>query len=322
MESKKYNKNGKYILVVCPNPSVDIFAWVDGLKIAGSNRVTKELHYPGGKGVHVAMAIAELGIEVKLLGFWGGPTGSWVKTECEKRYKNLKWIGLGLDGWTRSCYTFKSDSEVDETELLGMGPELTDDDLESFNKSFEDYLPDAICVTMSGSWPKGAPSNGYANLIARSNAQSKAVILDCSGDQLLNGLKLNPYAVHLNRSEVTSYTGLDDVEEASRKLSEITIAAITDGSKGLYLSENQNTIHASCIIDAVHSAVGSGDCLTAGLAVGFAKGLPQEEVAKLGVACGAANCLKEDLGMLNREDVDRLVEKVKVHNGHLINSNA
>lgn len=322
MESKKYNNNGKYILVVCPNPSVDIYAWLDDFQVAGSNRITKELHYPGGKGVHVAMAIAELGLEVRLLGFWGGPTGSWVKTECEKRYKNLKCIGLGVDTWTRSCYTFKSASKIDETELLGMGPELTDEHLESFYKSFEDYLPDAICVTMSGSWPKGAPSNGYANLIARANAQSKAVILDCSGEQLENGLKLNPYAVHLNKSEVTSYTGIDDVELASKKLSEITIAAITDGSRGLYLSSNPNTIHASCTINQVYSAVGSGDCLTAGLAVGFARGLPQEHVAKLGVACGAANCLREDLGMLNKEDVESLESQVIIHNDQLVNTNA
>lgn len=50
----------KPILVVCPNPSIDTYAWIDGFANGVPNRIKREDRYPGGKGLHVAMALAEL----------------------------------------------------------------------------------------------------------------------------------------------------------------------------------------------------------------------------------------------------------------------
>lgn len=310
---KKYDNNGDYILVVCPNPSVDIFAWVDEIKTGGVNRVTKEEHFPGGKGVHVALAAAELGQEVKLLGFWGGRTGSWIKSECERRFENLKCIGPNVGGWARSCYTFKAESDFDDTEILGLGPEITDEDIEAFYHAFDGFVPEATCVVMSGSWPKKAPKDGYANLIGRANAYHKAVILDCTGIQFENAMRLSPYAVHLNKSEAESITKIDDVTASSAKLGKKVLAAITDGAKGLYLSDDQETVHASCKVVEVHSAVGSGDCLSAGLAVAFTLGMSLVDTAKYAVACGGANCMRKDLGLLFKVHVDYLLPTVEIH---------
>ena len=55
------------LLAVCPNPSVDYSIWIDSLEPGKVHRATREERYPGGKGVHVAMAAAELGEDVTLL---------------------------------------------------------------------------------------------------------------------------------------------------------------------------------------------------------------------------------------------------------------
>jgi tagatose 6-phosphate kinase len=60
----------------------------------------------------------------------------------------------------------------------------------------------------------------------------------------------------------------------------------------------------------VRSAVGSGDCLTAGLAVAHDRGHDWRQALRLGVACGAANCLRPELGMIHRADVERLLPTV------------
>lgn len=313
MEPDLHNKNEQFILAVCPNPSVDIFAWLDQLNYRKINRLAKEEHYPGGKGVHVALATAEMGEEVRLLGFWGGPTGNWIKQECEKRYPELSCIGPITRDWSRSCYTFKSDSEFDETELLGVGPTLGESELDSFFLAFEEAIVDAKCVTMSGSWPRNAGGDEYKKLLAIANSHNKASFLDCTGQQLTAALLARPFTVHLNRSEVTSHFGDENIQRVVQLLMDhCDRVAITDGAKGLYMCDKQKTIHALSKIDQVYSAVGSGDCLVAGLAVAYSRNLEMLETAKLGASCGAANCLRPELGLLNKQDVDQLYDHVEV----------
>jgi len=118
-------------------------------------------------------------------------------------------------------------------------------------------------------------------------------------------LKTSPYAVHLNHKEAKDFAKIGSDLNSQMK-------AITAGADGLYLTKGETTIHAKCTIEKVHSATGSGDCLLAGLAVSFKRGLSLEEMAQLGAACGSANCMREDLGMIYKSDVEELVKKMEV----------
>ena len=277
--------------------------------------MSREERYPGGKGVHVAMAMAELGEPVRLLGFWAGPSGQWIKQECERRYPHLQCIGPTVSGWSRSCYTFRSEHEeaLDGTELLGVGPSLHDEDVDAFYQVFDRTVTYAKCVTMSGSWPKQAPDNGYARLIRQAHLAQKATLVDCTGPQLQQVLTEQPFGIHLNGSETTELFSTHGLPEAvPLLLSHCEQAAITDGARGLWLANAHQTVHARCPVGPVYSAVGSGDCLVAGLAVAFARQMDSEESARLGTACGAANCLHPELGILQHVDVHRLYDTVEL----------
>jgi tagatose 6-phosphate kinase len=298
------------LLAVCPNPSIDTFIWVKSLDPGKVHRAIREKIYPGGKGVHVALAAAEMGEKVMLLGFWGGETGRWIKEECGKN--NIYCLGPELKEWTRSCYTFKSESHFDDTEVLGIGPEITPVVFEKFITIFREQVENARMITLSGSWPKGSPDDGYALLIKESKKSDKPIFLDATGKPFRQGLKEKPDAIHLNYAESKEITGLSDIGEMIGYFRNYShLIAITAGPKGLYLSINGEILHGNVILDQpVYSAVGSGDCLTAGLAIGTMNQMTSLELLKLGVACGGANCLREDLGMLYRKDVERLKEKV------------
>ena len=310
-----YDRQGAYVLAVCPNPSVDGWAWIDDLRPREVNRMTREEHYPGGKGVHVALAMAELGEPVRLLGFWAGPTGQWIRQECERRYPHLHCIGPTVSGWSRSCYTFQSEYEaVAGTELLGVGPTLQEEDIDAFYQAFDDAVAPCRCVTLSGSWPKQAPDNGYARLIHQARAQGKATLVDCTGPLLQRALAEHPFSVHLNRAETTELFATDGLAEAlPLLLAHCDQAAITDGAEGLWLADGQHTVHSRCAVDPVYSAVGSGDCLVAGLAVAFVRGISLPDAARLGAACGAANCRHPELGILKQEDVDQLYKTTELN---------
>jgi len=300
------------ILCVCPNPSIDMFVWIDTFRSGEVNRAKREQRFPGGKGVHVAMAIAELGEPVHLLGMWGGASGQWIRRECETR--GVRCHGPEVAGWSRTCMTFKSASvEFHDTELLGTGPFINSDDFHQLLRDFRRLLPESELVCMSGSWPDGAPVDGYAQLIGLAHDAGKLTVLDTTGVQLTHALERRPGVVHMNRSEAAAWFREDDVVKSARLLADICdYAAVTAGAEGLHLVRGDEAVHARCIVDTVYSAVGSGDCLMAGMAVALQRGQSLEDIARMAVACGGANCMREDLGMLYRKDVEMLLPTVEL----------
>lgn len=299
------------ILSLCPNPSIDMFAWIEDIQPKMVNRIKKEERFPGGKGVHVALAAAELGEEVKLLGFWGGANGQWIKEVCKE--KGVECYGPEVEGSTRFCMTFKSEGAYKDTEILGSGPEITPHDFDLFIQEFTELAQKADVITMSGSWPKGAPSEAYARLIKIAKQAGKRVLLDCTGEQLQHGLQENPFLVHLNEHEGKELFDESSVERIAALLKEkCAFSAVTAGARGLYLGNDQELIHAHGYVEKIYSTVGSGDCLLAGLAVGFSRNLDILVIARLGVACGGANCMEPALGMLKLRDVNNLFATVEV----------
>jgi tagatose 6-phosphate kinase len=293
------------VLCVCPNPSIDTFIWLDSFDAGHSNSIKKEQQFPGGKGVHVALAIAELGEPAALLAFWGGPTGDWIMNECKKY--GIACYGPRTEEWTRTCLTFKCQDAYNETQLLGKGPTISSKDFESFFDTFSELLSEADCVTMSGSWPVNAPENAYAQLINKAKLAGKKTFLDCSGEQLLNALVEKPHLVHINKTEAQQLFNEGDLEKMCLLLLEkCEHAAVSAGKDGLFLASGNAIIHAQCSVEEVYSTIGSGDCLLSGLALGYRQHLDIRETAKLGVACGAANCIRQDLGMLYNRDVEKL----------------
>lgn len=298
------------ILCVCPNPSIDTLAWSDPIEYGAVNRIEKLKEFPGGKGTHVALALKELGGDVSLFGNWAGNNGEWIKDTC--RRINVHPIGIPLKGNNRKCYTFRSgDTTFDNTELLEPGPKMAEKDWKKFLKKFYSHVKRHHLVCMSGSWPKGAPDDAYLQLLKICAKNDTRAILDCSGIQLKNALKTHFFGLHINEHEANEAFGTDSNTEIFNFLKgKVSLVALTKGKEGLYLRSKNKLLHANVLIDKVISTVGSGDCLTAGIAYGIANGLTLEDTARYGSACGAANCLNEDLGMLKASDVRHLFRKV------------
>lgn len=299
------------ILCVCPNPSIDKLIYFDTFKLSNVNRIKKELSYPGGKGVHVALGIKELGEEVALLCFWAGDSGKWIKQKCES--KGIKCYGPEIEGQTRTCLTIKSNNDFNETELLGIGPIISESDYSSFLIDYEQLLKKSDIVSMSGSWPKNTTGVDYTQLIDIASDLGKKSFIDCSGDLLLSALKRKPFAVHVNHHEGYDIYKITNPIKISNKINQnCKLVAITCGVKGLYLNNGKETVHALSKVEKVLSSVGSGDSLMAGLIVANKRKYNLVETAKLAASCGAANCIREDLGMFYKNDVEELQERCKV----------
>lgn len=300
------------ILSLCPNPSIDSYAWMNNLVPGQSNRITNIKEYPGGKATHMALALAELGAESMLFAFWGGASGDWIKKECLKKGVYLN--GVSLKDNNRKCYTFLSENKsFNNTEILEPGPSLTKKNWEDFKQGYIRQIEHSSIICMAGSWPKGISPDSYAELIKIGKSLEKRSILDCTGKQLNYALQVGFFGLHLNEHEARNLCGSSNMEDLLKTLNgRVELVALTRGSKGLELFYKGKFITANVKIEEIISPVGSGDCLTAGIAYAVSNNFSPSEIAAYAVACGAANCLNEDLGMLKLEDVNRLLPKVEV----------
>lgn len=297
------------ILSICPNPSVDKYLTLSTLMTGKVNRSSEEQAFPGGKGVHVALAVNELGVESSLLGFWGGPTGKWIKDSCSSQ--KIDCYGPDIKGWNRTCITINSGSEFDQTEILERGPAIGKDSIGEFLTNIKNLSTKTEMICISGSWPEGASEDIYSEIkdVCTENHQ---LWIDASGKWLQRAIQVHPFGIHINFSEAQTLfgPGMNPAEYALNLLEYSKIAAVTNGADGLYLASNGELYHATCQVDRVISTVGSGDSLLAGLLVAQHRKNNLKEMAIFGAACGTANCIRKDLGMLYKEDAERLKNQV------------
>ncbi|MEQ8552077.1 MAG: PfkB family carbohydrate kinase [Cyclobacteriaceae bacterium] len=276
--------------------------WINSFEKGQPNRVSKEESYPGGKGVHVAMGVKELGIDVAILAFWAGEEGKWVKQQCES--KGIACYGPMIDGSTRTCLTLKTYDDYNETEFLGVGPLIKEEDFLAIQKEFNNLLDKVDVVSFSGSWPISAVEVSYNQFIFRSNELKIPSFIDCSGQSLINALDISPFCVHINHFEGHDLYRTNPTEAVNKIIEKCQLAVVSCGADGLYLTDGRKIVHALSRVDKVLSSVGSGDCLMAGLIVAFSKEYDLLDTAKLAAACGAANCVRIELGMFHKRDVD------------------
>ncbi len=290
------------ILCCCPNLSVDTRVHIDALQIGAVNRATHTEEFPGGKGVHVALAAHALGADVCLLGIWGGSAGAFIRQNCEAR--GIRCIGPNINQENRRCLSFTDN----DTEVLMPGPQIDECIFDEYLAILKTEAQAADLVSISGSWPQGAPSDAYAQCVQLLNALEKAHLIDCSGEQLTQALEAKPYAVHCNSAEIKDCSHKTNVAEQLDYLKSFCqLSVLTCGSEGLFLAKNDTVVHSLCSIEHVISSVGCGDAVCAAVVVSLAKQSTLSEMASLASACGAANCLNADLGMIHSSDVERFI---------------
>lgn len=302
------------IIAICPNPAVDKVLQLKKLQAGKVNRCTYEKFYPGGKGVHVGLALKELQTDTKIIGFWSGPTGEWIQAKCNAY--GISCRGVEVGGWNRTCLTILTpeNKKTDNTEILEKGPEISNESLDGFFDVIKKETTDIKAVCVSGSWPRNCPESVYQRLASICKLNKIDLWVDASGKRLKQAMHEKPFGIHMNKKEAEDLlgAGATPVEYTKKLLDFCNVVALTDGANGLFLGYQNSIFHGRCFVDNIVSTVGSGDCLTAGLLHSWYKGYELPAIVKTATACGAANCVNPDLGMLSLPDVERFIKETKV----------
>jgi tagatose 6-phosphate kinase len=306
------------ILAVTMNPSVDISYPIHAFKLDAVNRVETVRKTAGGKGLNVARVIAQMDEKVLATGVLGGTIGDYIVQELSK--SDIPNNFLKIEKESRNCIAILHEGK--QTEILESGPTLTKVEGANFLVKFEDLLFGSSLVTISGSLPKGMPTDFYLQMIKISQKKGIPVILDSSGEPLREALvhREKPFAIKPNITELSQLLGMEvDDRICSMKqvldhewFKGIDWIVVSMGGNGAFVRHRTVDYRVTLPKIEVVNPVGSGDAVVAGLAVALNRNQSVEVVLKTAMTTGLLNTMEAGTGSINLAKFDEYFNLVKV----------
>ena len=150
------------IYTITFNPSLDYIVSVDNFQCGIVNRTKAELLFAGGKGINVSMVLSNLGYETTALGFVAGFTGEKLQSLLKEKNITTDFISVE-QGMSRINVKLRSQ---EETEINGMGPEITKQHIEQLFQKLE-KLQDGDILVLAGSVPESMSSDIYMDIMKK-----------------------------------------------------------------------------------------------------------------------------------------------------------
>ncbi len=299
------------IYTVTLNPSLDYVMHLDQMNAHCVNRSNKEEIYPGGKGINVSIVLNNLRIPNKALGFIAGFTGKEIENVMKQLGGDTDFILLDR-GISRINVKLEADKE---TEINGMGPQITPSDLKDLYVKLE-QIEEGDFLVLAGSIPKSVPDSIYKDIMKMLANKNINVVVDATKDLLLNVLQYKPFLIKPNHIELAEMFNVtlnsdDDIVTYARKLQEMGAqnVLISMGGDGSILITNEGeVVRISVPEGTVINTVGSGDSMVAGFIAGYLKTKDLKQALKFATATGSATAFSTWLATSDK--IDDLLSKL------------
>src|SRR5208337_4249578 len=188
------------IATVTLNPAIDKSLTVPRFEVGKTNRGEVGRTDAGGKGINVAKAVKQFGVEVCALGFMAGSSGQFILEALAA--SGIPANFCNVPGETRVNLKILDPVYKTETELNEPGFQVLPEHLEAMKQKIREYGPRSDVMVFSGSLPPGAPPEIFAELITIARALGAKCMLDTAGLALRHGLEAKPLLLKPNRAEV------------------------------------------------------------------------------------------------------------------------
>jgi 1-phosphofructokinase/tagatose 6-phosphate kinase len=309
------------ILTVTLNAAIDRTVAVPNFRLARRHRAVESRTVAGGKGINVARALKLLGRPVIATGFVGGPTGTRVLEQLHEESVLTDFIRIAAE--TRINMAVIDPTSGDQTEINERGPAVSQVEVKRLFERIAYLAGGAKLCVLAGSLPPGAGDDLYARLIADLGRRGVQVVLDSEGEAMQEGIRAGAAMVTPNEREAEELVGQEfaDRDDLAQGLGELVRqgaaeAAITrpEGCVAI-VGENSDRrlleVHTEPLEPV--STVGSGDAFLAGYVAARYEERPVEDCLAYAVACGAESTQHFGAGTVDRNQVERLVGEVAVH---------
>lgn len=300
------------IYTVTLNPAVDYTVGVENYRTGEVNRTSYENITAGGKGINVSVILSRLNCDTSALGFCGGFTGKMLLQMLDESGVNNDFIFVP-DGMTRINIKLNADSV--ETEINGKGCDISQESLESLYNKLDEIKKDDFLV-LAGSVPKSLTSDIYVNIAERVCKKGINIVIDASGDLLIRSLKLKPFLIKPNNSELGEIFGvkIDSREKALfyaeklQKMGALNVLVSLAGEGAVLVCENGEAFSSPPPKGEVKSSVGAGDSMVAGFIYGYTKYNSFSEAFRYGIASGSATAFSDSLA--EKEKIEEIFNNI------------
>ncbi len=296
------------------NPSIDYLVTVDGFEIGGINRMRKDSYMYGGKGVNVSQVLKELGIENTALGFVAGFTGKEIEEGLQKMGIHTNFVHLP-EGYSRINIKFHG---IEETEVNAPGPFVDAVSMRALRDKIAQIDKDDILI-LAGAATANMENDTFATFISELPFRDTKVILDTTGEALVNALSYHPFLIKPNIEELSELfhenfvpNDINAISDAAKRLQEkgarnVLTSMGEDGA--VLITEDGHVYSRPAPAGIVVNTVGSGDSMVAGFLAGYLENQNMEDALCLGVCAGSASAFNE--GFARGDEIMQLYRLVR-----------
>jgi 6-phosphofructokinase 2 len=298
------------------NPALDESTTVPHVTPDRKLRCAEPVREPGGGGINVARVIRRLGGEAIACLPAGGPTGQLLVSLLDAEGVQHRVVPVG--GWTRqNLHVFESASRR-QFRFCMPGAPLAEVEWCRVLDALVGLEPAPDLVVLSGSLAPGVPVDFYLRASEALRRRGARVVLDSSVEAVLPCIGHGVFLLKASIHEFEGLTGVTGVDEA--RLAELSAAFVARGAcdvlvvslgagGALWTTKNERERLIAPAVP-VHSTVGAGDSMVAGIVLALAQGRTLRESMRYGVAAGCATVMRPGTALCRLEDVERLYPHV------------
>ncbi len=269
----------------------------------------------GGKATNAARAISCAGGEATLLSFAGGAVGNRIKSLLTDEGLNGVWVDTRAE--TRTCQTLLNEDGSRIRELVENALPVTLHEWGEYFAKVEQAIPFHAGLLLCGSLPEGSPPDVYGTLTEIAHLAGKPVGVDAKGAELLATLHREPEFVKINREELRTSTGKDEIQEGMKALSSqgVQHVMITDGPHPACLQSGRK--RWEFILPEIHAVnpIGGGDTVTGVTFQKLIQHAKPKDAASAGLAAGLAQTLTAHPAIFDASDASRLETSILCRKG-------
>jgi 1-phosphofructokinase family hexose kinase len=290
------------IVCLAANPSIDKLFEIERLVKGDIHRPQGFIQVAGGKGLNVARSAHSLGAEVVAAALLRGHAGKWLEEQLSAEGVNSS--SVWCHGENRSSLSVADRETGGLTEFYERGSVVPAAAWAELMQTVSEAWRTGGWLTISGSLPRGAPDDGYRDLVAEARAAGVRVAVDAEGERLRLALEARPDVVKVNQAEARELLGVptarrEEALSAASKLRDLAggdghAGIVTRGADGVVLAAPDGTLFEGMLYVRGRYPVGSGDAFLAGLITALDRAEAWDEA--LCVALGAATANAELAG--------------------------
>ena len=268
--------------------------------------------HPGGQGFWVARMVRHLGERPILSAPIGGEIGVVLASLVPEWGVELAAIKIEANS---PAYVHDRRNGVRREIAESPAPVLDRHEIDDlYSRTFETALSTGLCVITARFAQGGVPHDFYRRLGSDLASTGVVVVGDLHGDDMAAYLEGGPIDVlkvsvdDLKADDAITGSSQEQILSAMAKLSDLGAKAIvvSGADSATFARFGQSIYRATQPSLETVDHRGSGDSMTAAIAVGLRRGFDSTSIIELACAAGAANVVRHGLGNADADLIDQL----------------